>query len=418
MPKTLIQSWPLFSGIAIIMIGNGLQGTLLGVRAASEGFDIVTTGLIMSIYYLGFLFGSILTPRLVSNVGHIRVFAAFASLASTTVLLQAVFPDPLVWILSRGITGGCFAALYVVIESWLNGMVSNKDRGKILASYLIIHYFGIIIGQLLMNVADPAGMELFVLVSVLISISLLPLSLSKRESPKIKTLKRIKAKKVYQSSPLGFIGIIIAGMTSGSIFTITPVFAKNINLSVAEISFLMSAITFGALLSQYPIGILSDKFDRRIILNISCLIASILAVVSFYAASSDLYILIISASLFWAFGGPLYSLSTAQMNDHLNQDELVAASGTMMLFNGAGAFLGPLILTMVMKTFGDYSFFLVLSGCFLLMFFFGILRTFISDPVPEDEQTDFVLMPPPTRSSPMVAKIMKDIIIQDPSNEK
>jgi MFS family permease len=418
MPKTLINSWPLFFGLGMIMIGNGLQGTLLGIRASSEGFGVITTGLIMSMYYGGFLVGSKWAPKLVGTVGHIRVFAALASLASATVLLQAVFVVPWVWILVRFLTGISYAGLYVVIESWLNGMATNQIRGKILSLYTGINYMGLIIGQLLLNLADPKGFELFILTSILISLALLPISLSSRPAPKLESPEHIPLKSLYKASPLGFAGVFLAGITTGSLLTMAPVYAQYAGMSIAKISIFMTIMISGALLAQYPIGWLSDKIDRRKVLILCTSLAASLGSACYFYQSAGASIFFPITFLFWAFGAPLYALSSAHLIDHLKPSQIVSASGSMILFNGAGACAGPFIISSVMGFAGNESFFITMSAIFAVITLFAVSRTFARKPVPLDDQADFVAMPSPTRSTPIVARIAEEVNVPEASNEK
>lgn len=416
MPRTLINAWPLFFGLAMIMIGNGLQGTLLGLRATSEGFGVTVTGLIMSMYFGGYLLGSLAAPKLVTSVGHIRVFAALASLASATVLLQAVFVYPLTWMIVRFITGLSYAGLYVVIESWLNGMATNKVRGKIFSIYIIINYLGLMIGQLLINVASPEGFELFILASILVSLALLPISLSNRPAPRMEEPEHIGFKALYKASPLGLAGACLSGITGGTLMTMAPVYAVKAGLSVPAVSVFMTIMLLGALLAQYPIGFLSDRIDRRKIIVICTFTASILSLACYFTAHGNFYVFMAAAFIFWAFGAPLYSLSAAHMNDHLKPAQIVSASGSMILFNGVGACFGPLLVAIFMGWLGNDMFFPALGGIFFFISLFAITRTFMRESVPMEDQGSFVAMPSPARSSPIVAQIAENAIVPESSD--
>ncbi len=218
MRTTIVASWALFLGIAMIMLGNGLQGSLLGLRATVEGFATATTGFVMSAYYVGFLLGSSLTPKLVKRVGHIRVFTALASMASAAVLLHAVFTTPAAWTAMRIVTGFSYAGLYVVAESWLNDRATNETRGQLLSVYMVIMVGGMGSGQLLLNVADPAGFELFILVSVLVSAALVPIALTAFAAPDFAAPSHVGVKQLYEISPLGVFGAFGTGIAHGAAF--------------------------------------------------------------------------------------------------------------------------------------------------------------------------------------------------------
>lgn len=405
MHKAIFSSWPLFFGLALMMVGNGLQGTLLGVRASLEGFDTTVTGLIMSLYYAGFLIGSYLVPKLVSGVGHIRVFAALASLASTTVLLHGLFPNEWIWAGVRILTGFSYAGLYIVVESWLNNMSTNKTRGKILGLYLFITFGGMALGQLFLNLADPQEMHLFVLTSVLVSMALLPISLSRRPAPDFDEPEHVSLRRLYIMSPLGLVGAFVIGLGNGTMFGLGAVFATEAGMSFVQVSTFMAIYIMGGVAFQIPIGWLSDHYDRRKILIIISLLSALSALVCFL--TFDQKALFYFSTFF--YGGlslTLYGLCLAHTNDHLTQRQILGAGASLILVNGAGACIGPLLTSVFMSITGTHSFFPMMSAVFALLFGFGILRTQMRDPVPLEEQSDYVAIP--ARTTPMVAQIVEE----------
>ena len=371
------SAWPLFAGLVLLMIGNGLQGTLLSLRADMEGFDITTTGIVMSLYYVGYVVGSMMTPHLLQRVGHIRVFAALASLAATTVLLHYVFVNPWAWGFSRIITGFAYAGLYVVIESWLNGMATNATRGKILSVYMFLVYFGIMIGQLLLKVADPRDAELFVLTSILISLAVLPISLSRREPPKFEEKpQRLNLSELYRISPLGVVATCCAGLISASFMTIVPIYVADLGMDVGDIAVFMAVLVLGGMVMQYPVGMLSDKRDRRMVLIACCIGAGIMAFACSLTASGDASLLFyLCAFLFWGFGTPTYALAASHTNDQLRRDQIVAASGALILLNGAGAAFGPFLLSTLMKFTGNENFFVIFAVLYGMIAVYIFYRT-------------------------------------------
>ncbi len=390
----------------MIMVGNGLQGTLLGVRASIEGFDTFTTGLIMSFYYVGFLLGSRLSPGFIRDVGHIRVFAALASLASTTVLMHGLFVDPWFWCLIRVFTGFSYAGLYIVIESWLNDASDNKSRGRVMAIYMVLCYVGMICGQLMLNIADPSQMELFVLTSVLVSLALLPISLSNRPAPQIRVPKAIKMRELFHQSPLGVSGMMISGMITSILFSIGPVYSTDIGYNTQQISFFMVAIVLGGVMSQVPIGWLSDKFDRRRVMTgvmfaVCCL--------SFFAYSlPEIPVYLMYVLMFFMGGASLciYSLALSHTNDHLEKEQIMGASAALILINGAGACVSPLLVSFLMDTFGVSAFFITITIISLSMFIFALYRMSASKPVPAEEQGAYILSPLRT-GTPMATSMME-----------
>lgn len=400
--KSVIQTvWPLFLGITLLMIGNGLQGTLLGVRATIEGFSTATTGLIMSLYYAGYLGGSILVPRLVKNVGHIRVFAALASLASVTTLAHGTLIDPYIWGAARLLTGFSFAGLYIVIESWLNHISTNANRGKILGCYLLIFYGAMVTGQYLMNVADPENIELFIITSVLISLALLPISLSSSPAPKFEAPRPIGPKEVYKASPLGVTGIFFSGLANGIFFTLGPVFALQSGMNVSGIANFMAVFAMGGVCAQLPLGLLSDKVERRKIIMVISLLASICGVLCFLFADAGLALY----GLVFLFGCnalSIYGICAAYTNDHLEREQFVGASAALILISGCGALTGPFTASLIMTALGIKAFFPLLACIYGSIYIFALHRARIRPPVPVEKQGSFISSSP--GATPMLAE--------------
>ena len=374
MTSVLLKTWALFFAFAIISMAHGLQGTLLGVRAIVEGFSFISTGFVVAGYYVGFLTGSILIPTLLQRVGHIRVFAALASLASIAILLHSVFLEPISWFFIRILTGISLSGIYVIMESWLNDKSTNKTRGKILSIYMIVTFSFVGLGQLLLNLSDPAKVDLFILVSILLSFSLLPILLSITDAPNFDNPKRLTLKELYILTPLGFVGAFFIGLAHSAIFGYGAVYAIAKGFSTFEISIFMIIVsTFGAIL-QWPIGYLSDRIDRRIILVGVTLIASCLSI--FIVASSYLSLIIffIILAFYAGMSLPMYSLAVAHTNDFLQPDEIVAASSSMAILVGIGAILGPIIASFFMKGIGPDGFFAYLFIVHLLFGLFGLYR--------------------------------------------
>jgi len=374
MTSVLLKTWALFFGFAIISTAHGLQGTLLGIRAIVEGFSFVSTGFIVAGYYVGFLAGSILIPILLQRVGHIRVFAALASLASIAILLHCVFLDPISWFFIRILTGISLSGIYVIMESWLNDKSTNKTRGKILSIYMIVTFSFVGLGQFLLNLSDPVKVDLFILVSILLSFSLLPILLSITDAPNFDSPKRLTLKELYILTPLGFVGAFFIGLAHSAIFGYGAVYAVAKGLSTFEISIFMVIVsTFGAIL-QWPIGYLSDRIDRRIILVGVTLIASCLSI--FIVASSYLSLIVffIVLAFYAGMSLPMHSLAVAHTNDFLQPDEIVAASSSMAILVGIGAIIGPIAASLFMKSIGPDGFFAYLFIVHLLLGLFGLYR--------------------------------------------
>ncbi len=406
MPAVVAASWALFLGIALIMLGNGLQGSLLGLRATLEGFPTAITGLVMSAYFVGFLAGSTLVPRLVSRVGHIRVFAALASLASAAVLLHSVSVTPPSWGAIRLVTGFSYAGLYVVAESWLNDRATNETRGQLLSIYMVVMLGGMASGQLLLNVADPASFELFVLVSVLVSLAVIPILLTARPAPDFTAPSSVSLAELYRISPLGVFGALGTGMAHGALFGMGAVFAQSTGMSVAQISVFMAVAVLGGVVLQWPVGRLSDRFDRRQVLTTVTFVAAFSAFAATFVSGPlagalpdwTLYVLV---ALFGGMTLPMYSLSIAHANDHLEPDQMVAASGGLVLAGGIGASFGPVTAASIMSVMGPAGFFWTLGAIHAIIGVFALYRMRRRLALPLEEQGTFVAVPP--RASPIAA---------------
>ena len=374
MINVLLKTWALFFGFAIISLAHGLQGTLIGVRAVVEGFSFISTGFVIAGYYVGYLTGSIIIPIFLKRVGHIRVFAALASLASIAILLHSVFVEPYMWFFIRIFTGISLAGIYVIMESWLNDKSTNETRGQILSIYMIITFASLGMGQFLLNLSDPAKVDLFILVSILLSFALLPILLSVTEAPNTTNPKAFSLKELFIISPFGFVGAFFTGLAHSAILGYGAVYAAAKGLGLFEISVFMVIVTsFGALF-QWPVGYVSDKIDRRIILIGVTLIASGLSL--FIVASSYISIIIffILLAIYAGMSLPMYSLTIAHTNDFLQQDEIIGASSTIAILVGLGAICGPIIASFFMNLIGPDGFFIYLFIVHGLLGLFGLYR--------------------------------------------
>lgn len=394
MLHSILKIWALFFGISLIMLGIGLQGTLLGLRATLEGFGATTIGAVMSSYFVGFICGSWATPRLVRRVGHIRVFAALASLTSTTVLLHALQVEPVSWAALRFVTGMSMAGLYVICESWLNHGTSNETRGRILSIYTIISYAFFGIGQLMLNLGDPAGFTLFILISVLMSLSMVPISLTPHAAPPIDQPRYVGLGELYHASPLGFLGCLVTGLAQGAFFGLAAVYATLNGLNVAATALFMALPIFGVVVLQLPIGWLSDRLDRRTVIMGISLVVGVIALINLLAPGLPLGMQIAMVTAFGALSFPLYSLCIAHMNDHIEADQMLDASGKLVLLYGVGSAIGPILAGALIDGVGIRGFFLLLGAVHLALGGFAVWRMLRSESLPLDAQGNFVLVSP------------------------
>jgi MFS family permease len=380
----------LFSG-ALLLMGNGLQGTLLPVRAQLEFYSALELGVLGSAYFLGFVGGCYFGAHVLRRVGHIRTFAAMVSLSSTVVLGHALVLSPFVWWPLRAITGFCIAVLFMVIESWLNEKASNENRGMVFSVYSIINLTVMTVGQMMMTLGSPTAFPLFAVASVLMSLAALPVALTRSAAPAPVEAVRIRIGHLYRISPVGAIGAIAVGATNGSFWSLAPVFAQSsISLTgTLAVALFMSIAVLAGALGQWPLGRASDKIDRRKVILVSCLGATIAGVgLMFFARNWD-YGLFILAGLFGFFAFPLYALCTAHMNDHVEPDGFVEASSGLLLLYGGGAVVGPLLASAAMELFGDSGLFAFSVVIYLALIGFTLYRMSCRAAVAEEEQSDF-----------------------------
>lgn len=394
MLTVLRTTWPLLLGILLLMVGNGMQGTLLGIRGKIEAMSTTQMSVVMSAYFGGFLLGSRVVPGLIQRVGHVRVFAALASLISSLLILYAAAPHWIAWAVMRLLIGFCFSGVYITAESWLNASTSNESRGQAMSAYMIMQMLGIISAQALMNAADPAGWLLFVIPSVLVSLSFLPILLSVQPAPSFATLKRMSFGTLFNVSPLGCIGIFLMGGVFSALFGMASVWGSMKGLSVRDISAFVAAIYAGGLLLQYPVGWLSDHSDRRaIVLGLAVLGAVVSAAT--VVLQPGIWGLLLAAALVGGVANPVYSLLLAYTNDFLDNSDMAAASAGLLFINGIGAMAGPLITGWLMAVLGPDGFWAYIGLLLgILALYTGYRRT--RRPSPAQDQSFAIIAPSAT----------------------
>lgn len=396
---TIINSWALFTGFGLIMLAHALQGTLLNINAVLFNFTDFEIGYVFSGYFLGYLFSSIQCPKLIKNVGHIRVFAAFASLGSIAILLHWVVVNPIAWLIFRMITGFSFAAIYIVCESWLNDRADNNSRGQLIGFYMIVLYFSNCGGVLLVNLSPTSEAYLYILISLLISVALVPILLTKKPAPDISTPKFISLKELFLKSPMAFVGSFAIGLIYSALFGLMGVFGAKIGLSVFQISIMFFVNTFIGAVFQYPVGKISDKFDRRTILFVLNIIAIASLIFAFMFGPSSFYILLIFIAIHSAVSLPYYAVVISHMNDFLEKEEIISGSSTLTLVNALGMVMGPLLASLFMAYFGAYGYFvyMIVIYCLVAPYNFARIRVGRTSDIYEDNTPSMIV--PRTTSS-------------------
>ncbi|KAF0677623.1 MFS transporter [Profundibacterium mesophilum] len=373
MLQVLGSAWALLLGMLFLMIGNGMQGTLLGVRGALEGFSTFEMSIVMSAYFLGFLGGSQLAPSMIRRVGHVRVFAALGSFISAILILYPTLTDPWAWALLRIAVGFCFSGVYVTAESWLNNAATNETRGQSLSLYMIVQMGGIVIAQGLLVLGDPSGFVLFVIPSVLVSLSFAPILLSINPTPAFDTTKPMSLRQLYNFSPLGCVGMFIMGGVFSAQFGMASVYATQIGMTVPQVASFMAAIYLGGMLLQYPIGYLSDRFDRRPLIFAAALLGGLSSLAGVWLGGSYTVLLVVGF-LLGGLSNPLYALLIAYTADYLDQEDMAAASGGLLFINGVGSVTGPLATGIAMEEFGPDGFWFFVGALMLAMAGYALWR--------------------------------------------
>ncbi|WP_439155205.1 MFS transporter [Yoonia sp.] len=413
--QVLTGSWALFLGLFLFMVGNGLQGTLLGLRGDQEGFSTFALSLVMSAYFLGFLFSSRFTPGLIRRVGHVRVFAAMGSLISAVLITYPVLVEPWAWILGRVIIGFCFCGVYITAESWLNDTSTNENRGKALSLYMIVQMAGIVFAQWIVSRGDVSGYVLFIIPSVLVSLAFAPILLSVKPTPAFATTKPMTIRQVIAASPLACVGMFMLGGVFSAQFGMSAVYGNRVGLTVGQISLFISSIYVAALVLQYPIGWLSDRMDRRALIIWIALIGGFGSLLAFFVPGSFLLI-VITGAIVGGTSNPLYALLIAYANDYLEKEDMAAASGGLLFINGLGAIMGPLIVGWMMDRIGVNGFWLFTACLMLAIGGYGLYRA------TQRSRADFEVETVPyaavsASSTPVAVELAQEVYIEAEESE-
>src|ERR1700720_3872043 len=380
--------------MGILMLGAGLQGTILGLRATLEGFPTPVIGLVMSCYYVGYLLGTLIAPRLLRRIGHVRVFAALAALASVASLVHASWVHPVPWGAMRLVSGLCFAGIYVVAESWLNDRATRANRGRLFAMYMLILYVGLGAAQFLLILSDPRTPAPFMLVAVLISLAMVPIVVSAQQVPNHAVPRTVHLRELYKNSPLGVVAVTMSGLISAIIFSMGPVYARLSGLETDSVATFMAVSILAAVVTQYPVGRLSDRMDRRTVIAGVCTLAMLVAagIVAFPEMPHIVFLAL--AALFSGFALTLYSLSVSHVNDKLEPAQMVASSSTLLLLNGGAAAIGPMLAGSLMTAFGPRAYFATLAALSGTLAVFDLWRKARRRPVPPSQKGPFIRAQP------------------------
>ena len=401
MNKIINNSWALFLGMGLIMLAHGYQGSLLGIRAVREDFSLISTGFMLSGYYIGYFVGAKTISNLVSRVGHIRVFAAFASVASVVILLHSIIVNPFTWFILRIVTGFSMVSLYTVAESWLNDRSSNKNRGSVLSIYMIVLYGSMALGMFFINFSKPENFQPFILVSLIMSLSLIPILLTKRKPPTFKRILGMKLRDLFDTSPFGMVSSLLIGSTHSALFSMLAVYAASMNFSIFEISIVTFLVAISGAISQWPIGKLSDALDRRLVIIYCTFGSSFFAFCAIFASSqiympeglaTPKYWFYFFVMLFSFCSLPMFALIFAHTNDFIPKEKFVAAGAGLQFAFGLGAMIGPFLCSFFMDFVGPNGFFIYLIIFHASIGIFGVYRMKVRAVV-DNPDSQFTPMP-------------------------
>ena len=389
---SIIPLVPLLLSIAILLMGNGLQGTLLPVRAGMEAFGSFEIGILGSAYFLGFMAGCLYGPRVVRVVGHIRTFTGMVAVASTVVLVHALVLEPAIWWGLRAITGFCFAVLYMVVESWLNEKSTNENRGLVFSVYTIINLTVITVGQLLLMTADPKSFPLFAFASILVSIAAVPVALTRVDQPAPLEVVQLRLVRLFRISPVGVVGCIAVGVANGAFWSLAPVYALDAmgDSAVSSVAIFMSIVVIAGAIGQWPLGRLSDRIDRRLVIIGACLGSATAGLGMVLLAAYIPYGVFIFGFMFGLFAFPVYALSVAHLNDFITEpsDYVEAASGLLLVF-AIGAIVGPTLASAVIDLVGIRYLFAFTATIHIMAAAFCAYRMNVRAPAPAEEHIAF-----------------------------
>lgn len=385
----------LLAGSATFTAANSLLGIILPLRMEAAGYPVTLTGAVMAAYYLGLAAGGLRAKRVITRIGHIRAFAVFAAIAATTTLAYPILFTPVTWIVLRVVNGFCIAGLTTAIESWLNKRSTNATRGRVLSIYMVTYYAAVAAGQTLINLGDPGGLELFMLTASLFGLALVPVALTSLGEPNLRHVRPFSLRNLYTASPVGVVGGFVGGLLVGSFYALGIVFARRIGLDVAQAALFMSVVVLGGMLFQLPVGILADRYDRRLVLAGALLAVGLCwAMLAGSAASRGSFAVLLALAA--PFGGAIssiYPLCVALTFDHLDREHYVPASGRLLMVYSIGATIGPLVAATVMGLYGPLSFFAFESVIAVLFASFVLFRVCTQSPAPLEQQEKYFPVP-------------------------
>ncbi|MFO7603624.1 MAG: MFS transporter [Gammaproteobacteria bacterium] len=398
MIRKITSIYSLLAATAILLLGSGLLGTVVALRAGLEAFPQGLIGLIMSGFFMGYVLGSYLCPQIIRSFGHIRSFSVFAAIGCAAVLLHGLWVDPYAWLALRLLTGMCMLGMYLVIESWLNSLATSESRGGLFAIYMSINLLALGLGQYLLLIYEVQSLATFALIALFFSLALVPIALTRMQQPPLIPMPaRLGMRQLYATSPLAVFGALISGIVNGAFWGMGPLYALSVGFDEAGIALFMSGVIFGGALLQWPLGHLSDNFDRRLVIFGVSLMASIAAVTVLYTIDAYPIAGLLAAFVFGGCAFSIYSLSMAHANDSIDAEHLLETNRGLLLLSGIGASIGPIMAGLLMAWLNAQARMSYFALLMLLLAGLAVMRRTLGEAISPAEQSDFVVM---ARTSP------------------
>lgn len=377
----------------IVLAGNGLEGVLLPLRGSLEGFSVLEIGLVGSAYYTGLMIGCLICPRIIGRVGHIRAFAVFTAIATMSPLIEAIWPEPEIWWLFRGLTGVCVAGILNAVESWMTSVATNKNRGELMSTYTVVNFGSITIGQQFINLSDPQGFQLFSLVAILFSLAAVPLALTLTPHPPAPRQPKLRIVQLYRVSPAAVAGCLGAGLANGAFWALAPLYARDSGVPLQTIPIFLGLVVIGGAVAQWPVGRISDRIDRRIVLVAVSLLSAVAALGLILFGGRQGTTLLVLAALFGVGALPVYWVSFAHANDHAPREAAVDVSSSLLLLFAAAAIAGPIIAALLMRVLGPSALFVHTALVHVLVAAVVAYRTTQRGPVPREGRVAYDDLP-------------------------
>ena len=384
----LLAAGAILFSVALLIMGNGLQVMLLPIRGGIEGFSSFEVGMLGSGYFFGFVLGCAFSPLLIIRAGHIRTFAALVAIASAAALGYPVAVDPIVWVLLRMITGFCLSGLYLVVESWLNDQATNETRGTLISTYVTVNFTVITLGQMMVTLFKPDSFVLFSIASVLVSLAAVPIVMTRSTQPPPITIVRFRPKRMFRLSPTGTVSIFLIGVATGSFWSLGPTYANAASGSITDAALFMSAAVLGGALLQWPAGKISDHVDRRLVM-IGLALAVLMVGVVILVVPHVTWLWLVLGLAFGAGLLPAYAIAASHVFDFADRSDYVEISAGLLLLNGLGSTVGPLLTSLAIELFGPSGMFITNGVVMMVLIGFVAVRLSRREGLPEEEKENF-----------------------------